>query len=96
MGTLVEKNLLRAMMLEVLLKDNELLKDILNSVFKEKPHVFEELALANAPTLAGESQVAYQASENHISEKTEIGDVEIRILAKRQFEKYDAVFKALA
>ena len=96
MGTLVEKNLLRAMMLEVLLKDNELLKDILNSVFKEKPHVFEELVLANAPTLAGEPQVAYQASVNHTSEKTEIGDVEIRILAKRQFEKYDAVFKALA
>lgn len=122
MENLVEKSTLRAMMLEILLKDKELAKDIFDALVKENPQFVDknETTYANEPVLsyAAESAAAYVTSEkgrhakeaalmsvlaaqieendHQVTEKTEISDAEIRILAHRQFKKYAAVFKALA
>ena len=110
MGTLVEKNTLRAMLLEILLKDKELSKDIFQVLLKADPQLLEELV--SVPTQVGEPQVAYKIVEkdtqNSIKMESDDPDfpnledltperkkwLEERI--SKDFTKYDDVFKALA
>ena len=98
MGTVVDKNTLRVMLLEILSKDKTLLKEILQDLLKHDPQLLEEFTSTSQPMLVNEPSVVYKKTEKDscIVEKTEIDDTEIRILARKQFEKYDTVFKALA
>ena len=91
----VDKGAIQAMITEILLKDKELSRDIFNVLIKENPQFLEDFLPAS--TMVVEPKVLYRkVKPEAVSEKTEISDVEIRILANRQFEKYDDVFKALA
>lgn len=94
MGTLVEKNLLRAMMLEVLLKDNELLKDILRSILKEKPHIIEDLSpnQQESAVQTVEEDPDFPVLEGLTPERRK--QLEERI--NNDFAQYHNVFQALA
>ncbi len=96
MGTLVENSTLRAMILEILSKNDSLKKEIFDVLTNENPRFVEELTPASNSILVSESLVESKTGKEVLLEKTEINDTEIRILAKQQFAKYDAVFKALA
>ena len=95
MGTIVEKNTLRAMILEILLKDQELLKDILQVIAKENPHFLE---LTPALALVSEPQPFYNVVEKgkQISENEGINEQELQYWIGKHFAEYDTVFKALA
>jgi hypothetical protein len=93
MGTLaVERSTLQTMMLEIFLKDKALFKDILREFIKKDPHYLGELTAISDTTLVGDAVII--TNEHQSSE--EIGEAEARKVAKKQFEKYSSVFKALA
>jgi hypothetical protein len=95
MGNFVEKSTLQAMILEILSKDKELLTDVFQALAQEYPQLIEDLTSTSTPMLVNEPLIAYKTIDKNI-QKTELDDTEVRQLAKKQFEKYDAVFKALA
>jgi hypothetical protein len=94
MGTLVqvEKSTLRAMMLEILLKDKEFFRDILQAIIKEDPNCLEGITSTSSPV----SPLDADFFANHFQNSDDIEEEEARKVAKRQFEKYSNVFKALA
>ena len=96
MGTVIQNSTLRALILEAFSNDKSLMQDIFETIFKENPHFLEELTPISNSTLISESFVVSKTEKEALLEKTEINDTEIRILAKQQFAKYGAVFKALA
>jgi hypothetical protein len=98
MGTVVEKNTLRAMLLEILLNDKTLLKEILQVIAKEDPHLLEEFASSGSVMPVNEPSVAYEKKENktQISDIEGVSDEELTFWVDKHFTEYDAVFKALA
>lgn len=105
MGTVIQNSTLSAMLLEILLKNRSLALDVFKTIIKDDPHFLDELAATNVEIHVDNSFELLEHSfidSNKVEksesplEKTEISDTDIRILAKRQFAKYDAVFKALA
>ena len=102
MENFVEKSTLRAMMLDILLKDKELSKDIFDALVKENPEFVaaHPHTYANEPTLtyASEPAVAYAAAakSNPVKETENISDDEFNYWINKHFTEYDAVFKALA
>ena len=89
MENFVEKSTLRAMMLDILLKDKELSKDIFDALVKENPEFVAAHAhtYANEPTLtyASEPAVAYMAAERESTyltkPKAEVIDPNFPVLA---------------
>jgi hypothetical protein len=97
MEIVVGNSTLSAMLLEILLKNKSLALDVFKNLIKDDPHFLKELTPISDSTLVSEPFVDSKTEkEELLLEKTEINDTEIRILAKQQFAKYDAVFKALA
>jgi hypothetical protein len=98
MGILVEKNTLQTMMLEILLKDKDLLRNILTAVFEENPDWAKELAVESAPALINATNGIQKDKNEHIPSKEEEGvsDKELDFWVGQHFKEYDAVFKALA
>ena len=110
MENLVEKSTLRAMMLDILLKDKELSKDIFDALVKENPEFVE----ARPHTYVNEPAAVYMAAEREspylTKPKTEVIDPNFPVLAdltperkrwleqqiNKDFIKYDDVFRALA
>lgn len=65
MGTIVDKNTLQAMILEILLKDKELLRGVLQGIAQEYPQMFEDTASTNAPAYVNEPSVLYKKIEKN-------------------------------
>ena len=102
MENLVEKSTLRAMMLDILLKDKELSKEIFDALVKENPEFVATRphTYVSEPTLtyASEPAVAYAAAakSSPVKETENISDDEFNYWINKHFTEYDAVFKALA
>ena len=100
MGTLVgvEKSKVRAMMLEILLKDKELFKDIYKTILAEDPNCLGELTFTNASTLVKEplSTPQEEQKKNQNSESDYITDEEVHYWIDEHLKEYAEVFKALA
>ena len=96
MGINIEKNVLRAMIAEILLEDKELLKNVLHTVFKENPNLLAELT--GASPHVGEPSTEYKKTEKEKqnSDSEGISDEELNFWVDKHFEEYDEVFKALA
>ena len=96
MGINIEKNVLRAMIAEILLEDKELLKNVLHTVFKENPNLLAELT--GASTHVDEPSTEYKKTEKEKqnSDSEGISDEELNFWVDKHFEEYDEVFKALA
>ena len=96
MGISIEKNVLRAMITEILLEDKELLKNVLHTVFKENPNLLAELT--GVSSHVGEPSAEYKKAEKEKqnSDSEGISDEELNFWVDKHFEEYDEVFKALA
>jgi hypothetical protein len=97
MGTLVgiEKSKVRAMMLEILLKDKELFKDIFKTVIAEDPNCLGELTFTNASIFVKEPLAAPKEKETNVAIEN-VSDEELNFWVDQHFKEYDDVFKALA
>ncbi len=98
MGTVIDKNTLRAMLLEILLKDKALLKDILEDLVKHDPHLLEEFTSTSLSMLVNEPPATYKTKEKS-AQNTETEGVsyeELDFWVDKHFTEYEAVFKALA
>jgi Na+-translocating ferredoxin:NAD+ oxidoreductase RnfG subunit len=98
MGTLVEKNALRTILLEILSKDKTLLKEILKDLLKHDPQLLEEFTSTNQSMLVNEPSVVYKAKEKSAQnpETEGVSDEELDFWVDKHFTEYEAVFKALA
>jgi hypothetical protein len=98
MGIVVEKHTLQAMMLEILLKDKDLLRDILAAVFKENPNWVKELTVISAPVLVNDANDVDEIKPQnvHNSEANGVSDAELDFWVNQHFKEYEDVFKALA
>jgi hypothetical protein len=98
MGTIVDKNTLRVMLLEILSKDKALLKDILQDLLKHDPQFLEDFTSTSQPMFVSEPSVVYNIKENkgQNTDTEGIGDEELHLLIDKHFKQYEAVFKALA
>ena len=89
------------MMLDILLKDKELSKEIFDALVKENPEFVEARThthvSASTPAHASEPSAAYAAVKDKQTSKTEsISDDEFNYWIDKHFTEYNAVFKALA
>jgi hypothetical protein len=98
MGTNIDRNTLRAMLLEILLKDKILLKEILQVIAKEDPQLLEEFTAFGSTMLAREPSVAYEKTGNNAPnpENEGVSDEELNFWVDKHFTEFDSVFKALA
>jgi hypothetical protein len=96
MGTLViEKNTLQVMLLEIILKDKFLSKDIFKAIINENPHFLEEELSTKAQTLSipvDEEDPHFPVLEGLTPERKKWLNETIN----KDFSKYEDVFKALA
>ncbi len=96
MGTLVvEKNTLQVMLLEIILKDKFLSRDIFKAIISENPHFLEEDFSAKSQTLStpvDEEDPHFPVLEGLTPERKKWLNETIN----KDFAKYDDVFKALA
>ena len=88
MGTLVDNSAIRTIVLELLSKDKELMKDVLRVVLKENPQIIEDLSSEQSV----EEDPNFPVLEGLTPERRKWLEVNIN----KHFEKYDDVFKALA
>jgi hypothetical protein len=98
METNIDRNTLKAMMLEILLKDKILLKEILQVIAQEDPQFLEEFAASGSNMFAREPSVTYEKTENKAQnpENEGVSDEELNFWVDKHFTEYDSVFKALA
>lgn len=87
MGNIVDRNTHRAMMLEILLKDKELFKEIASDLLKEDPMLLNELINDSTKDISG------NVNENQTED---ISDEEFDYWVEKHFKQFDTVFKALA
>jgi hypothetical protein len=96
MGTLVvEKNTLQVMLLEIILKDKFLSKDIFKAILDENPHFLEEELSTKTENLSApvdEEDPHFPVLEGLTPERKKWLNETIN----KDFAKYDDVFKALA
>jgi hypothetical protein len=98
MGTVVDKNTLRAMLLEILSKDKTLLKEILQDLLKHDPQLLEDFTSISQPMFVSEPSVVYKKTEKSTqnTDREGVSDEELDFWVDKHFTEYEAVFKALA
>jgi hypothetical protein len=84
MGNVVDRNTLRTMILEIFIKDKALFIEIANDMLKEDPMLLRRLNNISGTDTQIETQ------------NDDISDEEFDRIITQNFEKYDAVFRALA
>ncbi len=94
MGTVVDRNTLKAMIMEILSKDKELCKDVLDEIVKENSVNGDNNSVFVKDL---EESVSINSSKADIEdEKSSISEDELDYWVAEHFKEYDAVFKALA
>jgi hypothetical protein len=81
MGTVIDKNTLRVILLEILSKDKTLLKDILQDLLKHDPQLLEDFTSSGSfgvGCLAGVSYKGQTISEELTVESSRIADYETK------------------